>query len=257
MASLTISLVQSSLHWLDKTANLTMFERQLEAMNCHTDLIVLPETFATGFAINCDCAEPEQGGVLKWMKAQASKHCAVIAGSVLVAQGNKKANRFYWVKPNGEVMFYDKRHLFRLGCEGDHVVAGQARKIFTLNGFNLIPQVCYDLRFPVFQRNQNDYDIMLNVANWPAARRHIWDTLLQARAIENQCYVVGVNRVGHDGNKVAHNGGSAIYDFNGETLAEAADNKEEIVTFTLEKTLLEKFKTGFPIYLDADNFSLS
>jgi len=257
MSTLTLTLVQSSLHWLDKSANLAMLDKQLEALTEKPDLILLPETFATGFAINLDCAEPENGLVLTWLKQQAKKHNAVIAGSVLVAQGNKKANRFYWVKACGEVIYYDKRHLFRLGNEGDHVIAGNERKVFELNGFKLLPQVCYDLRFPVFQRNKNDYDIMVNVANWPAVRRPVWDTLLAARAIENLCYVVGVNRVGDDGNGVAHTGGTAVYNFKGEALAKAADNTEQLVTVTLEKKHLETFKAAFPAYLDADTFTLT
>ncbi|ASM51506.1 carbon-nitrogen hydrolase family protein [Pseudoalteromonas espejiana DSM 9414] len=256
MSTLTLTLVQSELHWLDKDANLAMFDKKLAEIIANPDLILLPETFATGFAINLDCAEPENGKVLTWLKVQAHKHNAVIAGSVLVAQGDKKANRFYWVKPDGEVNYYDKRHLFRLGSEGDYVVAGQARKTFEINGFKLLPQVCYDLRFPVFQRNNNDYDVMINVANWPAVRRHIWDTLLMARAMENLCYVVAVNRIGDDGNGVAHNGGTAVYDFKGDTLAKAKDNTQELLTVTLEKAPLEDFKAAFPAYLDADAFTL-
>ena len=257
MSTLTLTLVQSELHWLDKDANLAMFDKKLAEITANPDLILLPETFATGFAINLDCAEPENGKVLTWLKTQAHKHNAVIAGSVLVAQGDKKANRFYWVTPKGEVNYYDKRHLFRLGSEGDYVVAGQARKTFEINGFKLLPQVCYDLRFPVFQRNNNDYDVMINVANWPAVRRHIWDTLLMARAMENLCYVVAVNRVGDDGNGVAHNGGTAVYDFKGDTLAKAKDNTQELLSITLEKAPLEGFKTAFPAYLDADPFTLT
>jgi predicted amidohydrolase len=256
MENLKVTAIQAPLHWESIDANLAMFNKQLEAITSQPDLILLPETFATGFAINLDCAEPENGKVLMWLKAQANKHNAVIAGSVLVAQGSKKANRFYWVKPNGDVSYYDKRHLFRLGNEGNFVVAGQARKVFEIKGFRLLPQVCYDLRFPVFQRNNNDYDVMINVANWPAVRRHIWDTLLMARAMENLCYVVGVNRIGDDGNGVAHSGGTAVYDFKGETLIKAQDNTERLVTITLEKTLLEDFKAAFPAYLDADSFTL-
>ncbi|WP_338411354.1 MULTISPECIES: amidohydrolase [Pseudoalteromonas] len=256
MSTLTLTLLQSSLHWLDKDTNLAMFNKQLDAVTQQPDLILLPETFATGFAINLDCAEPENGKVLTWLKAQAHKHNAVIAGSVFVTQGSKKANRFYWVQPSGEVDFYDKRHLFCLGNEGDFVVAGQARKVFTINGFKLLPQVCYDLRFPVFQRNNNDYDVMINIANWPAVRRHVWDTLLMARAMENVCYVVGVNRIGDDANGVAHNGGTAVYDFKGDTLVKAADNSQALITITLHKAPLNDFKAKFPAHLDADAFNL-
>lgn len=256
MSTLTLTLLQSSLHWLDKDANLAMFNKQLDTVTQQSDLILLPETFATGFAINLDCAEPENGKVLTWLKAQAHKHNAVIAGSVFVTQGSKKANRFYWVQPNGKVDFYDKRHLFCLGNEGDFVVAGQARKVFTINGFKLLPQVCYDLRFPVFQRNNNDYDVMINIANWPAVRRHVWDTLLMARAMENVCYVVGVNRIGDDANGVAHNGGTAVYDFKGDALVKAADNSQALITITLYKAPLNDFKAKFPAHLDADAFNL-
>lgn len=256
MSTLTIALLQSSLHWLDKKANLAMFEKQLVNITDQPDLIVLPETFATGFAVNLDCGEPENGPVLSWLKTQAMHHNAVFAGSVLVTQGSKKANRFYWVQPNGAVSYYDKRHLFCLGNEGEFVVAGQTRKVFELNGFKILPQVCYDLRFPVFQRNNNDYDVMINIANWPAVRRNVWDTLLMARAMENLCYVVGVNRIGEDGNGIAHSGGTAIYDFKGEPLTNADDNQHALLTTTLNKALLDEFRAKFPVHLDADAFTL-
>lgn len=256
MSTLTIASIQTSLNWLDKEANLSSFSDKIADIDKSVDLILLPETFATGFAINLDCAEPENGKVLDWMIAKAKFANAVIAGSVLVQQGDKKANRFYWVWPNGDVNYYDKRHLFCLGKEGDFVKAGEQRKIFTLNGFRILPQVCYDLRFGVFQRSRNDYDLMVNVANWPAARRKVWDTLLMARAMENLCYVIGVNRVGDDGNGVAHNGGTAVYDFKGDTLATTADNKAEVLITTLDKEPLELFKQSFPAHLDADEFSL-
>jgi len=260
MSTLTIALIQTSLNWLDKDANLAHFGNKIADIDKSVELILLPETFATGFAINLDCAEPDhqlkQGKVLDWMIASAKSSNAVIAGSVLVTQGNKKANRFYWAWPNGEVKYYDKRHLFCLGKEGDFVTAGQQREVFTLNDFRILPQVCYDLRFPVFQRNRNDYDVMVNVANWPAARRKVWDTLLMARAMENQCYVIGVNRIGDDVNGVAHNGGTAVYDFKGDTLAAATDNKDDVVIITLDKQPLELFKQSFPAHLDADGFSL-
>ena len=256
MSTLTIALIQTSLNWLDKDANLTYFSNKVANIDKSVELILLPETFATGFAINLDCAEPENGTVLNWMIATANSANAVIAGSVLVQQGDKKANRFYWVWPNGEVKFYDKRHLFCLGKEGNFVKAGEQREVFTLNGFKILPQVCYDLRFPVFQRSRNDYDVMINVANWPAVRRKVWDTLLMARAMENQCYVIGVNRIGDDGNGVAHNGGTAVYDFKGDTLAQAKDNESSVLITTLEKEPLEAFKQSFPAYLDADEFSL-
>ena len=246
MSTLTIASIQTSLIWLDKAANLAAFYEKITDIDNAVDLILLPETFATGFAINLDCAESGNGKVLDWMVATAKSTNAVIAGSVLVQQGDKKANRFYWAWPNGEVKYYDKRHLFCLGKEGEFVKAGARREVFTLNGFRILPQVCYDLRFPIFQRSRNDYDMMINVANWPAARRKVWDTLLMARAMENQCYVIGVNRIGDDGNGVAHNGGTAVYDFKGDALAKAADDKVDILITTIDKEPLKQFKQSFP-----------
>lgn len=256
MSTLTIASIQTSLIWLDKAANLAAFDEKIADIDNAVDLILLPETFATGFAINLDCAESGNGKVLDWMVATAKSTNTVIAGSVLVKQGDKKANRFYWAWPNGEVKYYDKRHLFCLGKEGEFVKAGARREVFTLNGFRILPQVCYDLRFPIFQRSRNDYDMMINVANWPAARRKVWDTLLMARAMENQCYVIGVNRIGDDGNGVAHNGGTAVYDFKGDALAKAADDKVDILITTIDKEPLKQFKQSFPAHLDADGFSL-
>ena len=254
--NLKVALVQSDIVWLQPQQNLDNLTMQLQHIE-PVDLILLPETFATGFAINLASAEAEQGPVFNWMQTQATAHNAVVAGSVLVEQQGKKANRFYWCRPDGSFEFYDKRHLFCLGKEGDYVRAGDSRKVFTINGFRLLPQICYDLRFPVFQRNRNDYDVMVNVANWPAARRRIWDTLLQARAIENQCYVLASNRVGNDGNGVAHNGGTAAYDFVGETLAQGEDNKPGVVITELNKEKLEQFRKSFPAHLDADDFSIN
>ncbi|WP_404341950.1 amidohydrolase [Pseudoalteromonas mariniglutinosa] len=257
MSTLILALIQTELYWLDKPANLANFADKISNIKEPVDLIILPETFATGFAIDQDCGEPAQGKVLTWLKDTAKTSNAVVAGSVLVNEGAKKANRFYWVWPNGEVKFYDKRHLFCLGKEGDFVEAGQQRQVFTVNGFKILPQVCYDLRFPVFQRNRNDYDLMVNVANWPAARRYVWDTLLKARAMENLCYVAAVNRVGDDGKGIAHNGGTAVYDFKGNTLAATTDNCNGVIIYTLEKQPLTQFREVFPAHLDADDFQLN
>ena len=257
MPTLTVALVQTDIQWCDRAANLAKLSTQL--LECKdVDLILLPETFATGFAIAERRIRVDETGedVLVWMKKMSATVDAVIAGSVLVHQGNKAANRFFWVWPNGDVQFYDKRHLFRLGNEGDFVVAGTNRTVLTVKGVRILPLVCYDLRFPVWSRNCNDYDVIVNVANWPAARRHIWDTLLKARAMENQAFVLGVNRVGEDGNGVAHNGGTAGYDFVGEPLGGAPDNQEAICKLTLDLPALAQFKTSFPAFLDADVFSI-
>jgi predicted amidohydrolase len=219
---------------------------------------LLPETFSTGFCINRkEVQEPEDGGItLVWLKKIAQQYNCVVAGSVLVSKNKKKVNRFYWVFADGTVEHYDKRHLFRLGNEQEHVEQGQSRKIITINGIKILPLVCYDLRFPVWSRNRQDYDLMVNVANWPAPRRYVWDTLLKARAMENQAFVVGVNRVGEDGRNTAHTGGTTIIDFSGETIVCADDNQQQIITTQLDFSKLEKFKNDFPAFLDADEFEL-
>lgn len=257
MSTLTIAAVQFSIDWLNKSANLKKLD-ELLADTQKADLIILPETFATGFSIDIDgCEEPNQGGeVLNWLIEKAAEKDATIAGSVLVEQGDKKVNRFYWVKPNGDVDSYDKRHLFRFANEQDYVAKGQQRKIFEVKGIKILPLVCYDLRFPVWCRNRQDYDVMVNVANWPAARRNVWDILLRARAMENQCYVVGINRIGKDGKDIDHCGGTAVYDFIGQPIATAADNTEQVIYAKLSFSDLSSFKTKFPAYLDADDFDI-
>lgn len=265
MSTLTLAAIQTDLAWLDKNRNFAKLEKiindffsQREPQQAAVDLLLLPETFSTGFCTHDPSVrEPEGGGRdVQWLKQMAQKHQCVVAGSVFVAVGDKKANRFYWVWPDGHTAHYDKRHLFRLGNEGDYVVQGQDRPVFEINGIRILPQVCYDLRFPVWSRNRADYDLMVNVANWPAARRHVWDTLLKARAMENQAYVVGVNRIGEDANGVAHSGGTVFLDFVGEPIAAAEDNTQQIICTTLDFEALAAFKKGFPAHLDADGFEL-
>ncbi|HCM47873.1 MAG TPA: amidohydrolase [Colwellia sp.] len=261
MSTLTIAAVQYDIQWLDQQANFNHLEQLIEDHfidNAAVDLLLLPETFSTGFCINnSDIQEPEDGGLaLAWLKKIAQQYNCVVAGSVLVSQNDKKANRFYWVFADGSFEQYDKRHLFRLGKEQDYVEQGQNRKIITINGIKILPLVCYDLRFPVWSRNRQDYDLMVNVANWPAARRNVWDTLLKARAMENQTFVVGVNRVGEDGRNTPHSGGTTIIDFTGDTIVSAADNKQQIITTQLDFSKLEQFKQDFPAFLDADEFEL-
>jgi len=261
MSTLTIAAVQYDIDWLNQQAN---FEHLEQLFNDHfnenpaVDLLLLPETFSTGFCINNkEVQEPEDGGLaLAWLKKIAQQYRCVVAGTVLVSQNDKKVNRFYWVFADGTVEHYDKRHLFRLGKEQDHVEQGQCKKIITINGIKILPLVCYDLRFPVWSRNRQDYDLMVNVANWPDARRHVWDTLLKARAMENQAFVVGVNRIGEDGKNTPHSGGTTIIDFSGENIVCAVDNQQQIISTQLDFTKLEKFKEDFPAFLDADEFDL-
>lgn len=253
-----IAAIQFDIKWLDKSENLNRLDVLISEAES-VDLLLLPETFATGFAIDVmGCEEPDaKGDVLSWMIELATRLECVVAGSVLVKNENKKSNRFYWVYPDGEYLYYDKRHLFRLGNEQDYVIAGEQRSIFEVKGIRIIPLVCYDLRFPVWSRNKNDYDLIVNVANWPAVRRNVWDILLKARAMENQAYVIGVNRIGDDGKGVAHSGGTAVYNFLGEPIASAADNTQQIIYAEIELEKLNRFKEKFPAYLDADCFELN
>lgn len=261
MSTLKIAAVQYDIQWLDKNANFSTLEIILSNhMDAHgpVDLVLLPETFSTGFCTtDPSIKEPADGGAdLVWLQAMAKRFDAVIAGSVFVAEGAKKANRFYWVWPDGRVEHYDKRHLFRMGKEDEFVAQGTERKVFNIKGVRILPQVCYDLRFPVWSRNRQDYDLMVNVANWPAARRQVWDTLLKARAMENQAYVIGVNRVGSDGLGVAHSGGTCVLDFVGEPLCLAPDDGPAVIACELDFDQLTTFKQHFPAHLDADEFEL-
>jgi predicted amidohydrolase len=262
MSTLKVAAVQYAIQWLDQKANFVILENMLHEFfmsNNSVDLLLLPETFSTGFCIDDKSVqEPEDGGAdVLWLKRMAKEFNCVVAGTVFVKQGDKKVNRFYWVSADGSVEYYDKRHLFRLGKEGDFVAPGTARKIFKIKGIKILPQVCYDLRFPVWSRNQQDYDMMVNVANWPDVRRHVWDTLLKARAIENQAFVIGVNRVGKDGQGITHSGGTCFVDFVGESLVVAEDNQQQVICTELDFSALEKFKKDFPAFLDADAFEIS
>ncbi len=257
MSTLKVAAVQFDINWLDKQKNISQLKSMLQDLP-QVDLLLLPETFSTGFSINVEGCEEDaiNSDVLEWMKVQAYKLNAVVAGSILVKKKNKKVNRFYWVKPDGQIDFYDKRHLFRMGNEQNFVIAGKERKIFKIKDINILPNICYDLRFPVWSRNKNDYQLLINIANWPAARRNAWDVLLQARAIENQAYVIGVNRVGSDGNGVTHSGGTAVYNYLGETIAKIQDDQTGILFCELDFSELEKFKIKFPAYMDSDEFDI-
>lgn len=257
MSLLRVSVVQSELHWQNPAANLAMFADKLAALKGQTDLVVLPEMFTTGFMMAPEVhAEPMEGESLAWMKAQAQALDAAIAGSVAIKTAAGFVNRFIMVTPQQDVHTYDKRHLFRMGTEHEHYCAGNERVIWHYKGWRILPAVCYDLRFPVFLRNRNDYDLALFVANWPGARRLPWRTLLQARAIENQCYVVGVNRVGTDGSGLTYTGDSLLVDYKGLCQIDHPQDEAFIETQTLELDALHQFRTVFPAWQDADTFSL-
>lgn len=260
--SLKISLIQTDIHWHNIDANLAMLEEKIWQIGEDTDLIVLPEMFNTGFTNSAkELAEPMNSKTFRWMKQQAMQTQAVVIGSFIVKEKSQFFNRLLWMEPTGVFDFYDKKHLFRMSKEHQVFSSGKEKLIKTWKGWRICPLICYDLRFPVWSRNYPGlngellYDLLIYVANWPAARSEAWTTLLKARAIENLSYVVGVNRVGEDGNEVTYNGNSVIVDYKGEVIFSEAD-QEMITTSTLSKPGLLAFRKKFPAHLDADPFLL-
>lgn len=257
MRDLRVSLVQSMLHWEDAAANRAMFTGKLAALKGATDLVLLPEMFTTGFSMrSAELAETMDGATVNWMREQAKALDAAIYGSVIITEGGRFFNRGLLVEPSGKVTVYDKRHLFRFANENEHYSAGQERVVIEWREWRILLQVCFDLRFPVFSRNRNDYDAILYVANWPEARSHPWKQLLIARAIENQCYVAGLNRVGMDGKGIHYTGDSVLIDPKGEVIAGCDAGKEEVVTHGLQLAPLEEFRAKFPVAMDADDFEM-
>ena len=256
MQPLTISLVQTQTAWHDPAANRARFDRWFEALPETAQLVVLPEMFSTGFTMaSAEVAEPMDGPTVTWMRDRAAALGRTLCGSVVIEDGERRFNRFLWVPPDGAVACYDKRHRFRMAGEHEHYDAGTARPVVRLGEWRILPLVCYDLRFPVWLRNRGDYDLLLAVANWPAPRQAAWNALLRARAIENLAYAAGVNIVGTDGNQVPYTGGSAVYDPEGRTLAEAGDDAC-LLTVTLDGDALADYRRRFPAWQDADDFQL-
>jgi omega-amidase len=259
--NLKIALIQTDLYWKDKVANLSMLEEKLFHLKGQADLIVLPELFPTGFTMDtAEVAEPMNTTVTKWMKQLAAQTAAVITGSVIIKENNNFYNRKLWVYPNGDVQYYDKRHLFRMANEEKHFSMGDKRLVVEVNGWRILSQVCYDLRFPVWSRNRSEnglmeYDLMVYVASWPSARVIAWDMLLKARAIENLSYSVGVNRIGTDGNGINYSGHSGAYSFKGETI-EFCEENDAICLVELDYKQLLEYRKKFPAWEDADPFSL-
>ena len=277
MSTLTITTIQSNLHWENKAANLAMFEKKIFSIEDRTEIIVLPEMFSTGFSMKPEMlAETMDGETVQWMKRIAAEKNIILTGSVIIGQTGtvrpEYYNRLIWMLPNGQCGIYDKRHLFAFAGEDEHYTAGTKRLIASVKGWKINLQVCYDLRFPVWARqsppplplergsggevgNGPEYDMLIYVANWPERRSIAWKTLLAARAIENQCYVVGVNRVGNDGNNFYYSGDSMIVDPMGEVLYYMKD-EEDIFTLTLDKSHLDSVREKFPFWKDADPFSI-
>ena len=259
MNDLKMTIIQSNLHWENKEENLAMFSQKIAAVAESTDLIVLPEMFTTGFSMQPEkFAETMEDETVNWLKEKARKKNCVITGSFICEEKGKYYNRLVWMRPDGRYSTYDKRHLFSMGDENNHYTAGKNKIIETIKGWKICPLICYDLRFPVWSRTAktNPYDVLIYVANWPERRNHPWKTLLLARAIENQSYVIGVNRVGDDGNQIYHSGDSAVINAKGEIISKTAAHVEATETVTLSASELQEFRKQFPVLNDADDFKL-
>jgi predicted amidohydrolase len=250
----TVSLVQYAPQWEDVKFNLARLNNMIQTLAGKTDLIVLPEMFSTGFSMNTDviCNADIVGETLQWMKRQAATSEAMLAGGIAVEENGHFRNRFYWISPNGNVGHYDKRYLFSMSDEPKHFTAGSEQQQFEWRGWKIKPILCYDLRFPEWCRNSrsNPYDILICAASWPSARSDAWLTLLKARALENQCYVTGVNHVGVDGNGLQHTGDSIIYTPRGEIAVQIPANEETTATFALSYSKMKDFRKKFPALED-------
>lgn len=252
-----ISIIQSVLEWENPDKNFQNFEQKICNIASSSDLILLPEMFTTGFSMLPEkLAEQHPGRTVNWIKKMAIENNVAITGSYIAKDNNNYYNRMLFAHPHGEINQYDKRHLFRMAGEDKHYSPGDKRVIVTYNGWRILLLVCYDLRFPVWSRNRNDYDLVLLVANFPERRRYAWNSLLIARAIENQCYVAACNRVGADGNGITHTGDSQIIDPLGQIISIASPNQEETISSTLSIENLITIRKNFPVHLDSDAFDL-
>ncbi len=259
MTDLKITIIQSNIHWESKEANLLMFSQKINTITESTDLIVLPEMFTTCFSMSPKkFAEPVNGATVNWMRAKAKEKNCTITGSFICEENGKYYNRLIWMNADGTYSTYDKRHLFRMANEDSHYSSGKEKIIVELKGWKICPLICYDLRFPVWSRRkpEADFDLLIFVANWPEVRSYPWKTLLLARAIENQCYVAGLNRIGNDGNEMLHSGDSSVINPKGLIISKIKPHEESIETVTLNYAELIEFRKAFPAVLDADDFEI-
>lgn len=260
MQDLTVSLVQFSPSWENRKDNLQRLDTLLAPLD--SDLIVLPEMFNSGFTMNAGkVSESMNGATVKWMLDIAIQKECCITGSIVIEENGKYYNRLIWMNAYGVIKYYDKKHLFRMGNENLIYKKGENRNVMLCKGWKICPLICYDLRFPVWSRNTvsfdtYDYDLLIYIASWPNVRANHWKQLLISRAIENQTYVIGVNRVGIDGNDIAYNGDSTIIDYNGETI-HSKSNDEVVLSATLSRLNLNDFRKSFPVWRDADSFELN
>ena len=256
MKNLTISLIQSILFGEDVDANLSHFEKLISNIK-DTDIILLPEMFNTAFCPQSNhLAEKMDGKTITWMQEISKQKKCAIAGTLMIIENEKVFNRLVWISKNGAIHTYDKHHLFSLINEERYISKGEARLIVEIDGWKICPLICYDLRFPVFSRNDVEYDVLIYLANWPIKRIDAWDTLLKGRSIENQCYTIGLNRVGEDGNKIPFNGHSKVVDAFGKELFSATENKEEVLQFEISLDDLKLKRRQMNFLQDRDNFSL-
>lgn len=261
MNDLKVTLVQSKLYWEDRNKNLEHFTGLFKKIKKgSTDIIVLPEMFSTGFSMKSKMlAEEMEGESMSWMRMMAAEKNAVITGSIIIQQGDDYFNRLIWMAPEGSLRYYDKRHLFRMAKEDQHFTSGRSKLIVEYKGWRICPMICYDLRFPVWCRNTSSqkFDLLLFVANWPVKRIMAWRQLLIGRAIENQCYVAGVNRIGKDGNGIGYNGHSALIDPAGKKISRTRAGIQSAETIKLSALELEKTRRSLPFLNDADEFELN
>jgi omega-amidase len=263
-STLRLSLIQSRLHWENKEANLNMFEEKIRSIASPTEIVILPEMFSTGFSMNPEkLAEKMDGKTVTWMRRIASERKLILTGSVIIEEDGNYFNRLIWMLPTGQYGYYDKRHRFAFAGEDEEYTAGNKRLIASVNGWRILLLVCYDLRFPVWSRQSTEktngqaleYDLLIYVANWPERRNHAWKTLLQARAIENQSFVAGVNRVGTDGKGINYSGDSMVIDPLGNVMYQK-ENDEDIYTVALQRSELEAVRQKYPFWRDADSFKI-
>ncbi len=257
MRDLKVTLIQTFLFWENIESNLSLFDNKIDGIRDEMDLIVLPEMFTTGFSMNAKKLAQDMGGTsVKWLREKSRSKQTDITGSMIIRENGKYFNRLLWAKPDGTLSYYDKRHLFRM--TGEEKVYSAGDKIITveLKGWRIRPFICYDLRFPCWTRNfDKSYDVAVFIANWPEKRSCHWKTLLAARAIENQCYVIGVNRVGEDGNGYYHSGDSSVIDPAGNIIFRKQD-EESVYTASLSYPVLQEYRKSFPVWMDADGCGL-
>lgn len=252
---LNLALIQTSLEWENPNINRNLIQDKIEALRGDIDIVILPEMFTTGFTMKPTSIVFNEGNkTIAWMQKVANENDVAIVGSIVFSELNKNYNRLFFVTPNGEFWFYNKKHTFTLAGEDKVYESGNDRLILTYKGFRICPLICYDLRFPVWARNTEDYDILIYVANWPKPRILAWDSLLKARAIENMAYCVGVNRIGMDNSGYEYSGHSAVYDCLGNTLV--FSDKEEVLYTTLSKVHIEKTRFKLKFLEDRDSFNL-